>query len=144
VHRAVVTGAGGSTGNRLVAALKREGFWVRGVDSRFPALEASVADEYLLADLTGWRSCLAVTRGVDVVFALARTTASDAARRWFDDTILSLNTAMAASENGVGRVVVTGGGLARELARRLPGCVVCPHELDALVAAALDVSPVRA
>ena len=33
---ALVLGAGGFIGGHLVKRLKREGFWVRGVDLKFP------------------------------------------------------------------------------------------------------------
>ena len=35
-RRVLVTGAGGFIGHHLVTALKAAGFWVRGVDVRFP------------------------------------------------------------------------------------------------------------
>ena len=35
MSRTLVTGAGGFIGGHLVKRLKREGFWVRGVDLKF-------------------------------------------------------------------------------------------------------------
>ena len=56
--RVLVTGAGGFIGHHLVAALKREGWWVRGVDVKMPGYASTSADEFLLLDLTRWDNCL--------------------------------------------------------------------------------------
>lgn len=49
--RALVLGAGGFIGTHLVSRLKGEGFWVRGVDLKFPDFEESEADDFVIADL---------------------------------------------------------------------------------------------
>ena len=69
--KAVVTGAGGFVAHHLVKRLKAEGHWVRGVDVKYPDFEASPADEFLIADLRRFESCLAATGGVDDVYQLA-------------------------------------------------------------------------
>jgi nucleoside-diphosphate-sugar epimerase len=48
---ALVLGAGGFIGSHLVKRLKREGFWVRGVDLKFPRYAATVADDFVIGDL---------------------------------------------------------------------------------------------
>jgi nucleoside-diphosphate-sugar epimerase len=48
---ALVCGAGGFIGHHLVRRLKREGFWVRGVDLKFPRFSATDADDFILGDL---------------------------------------------------------------------------------------------
>jgi len=48
---ALVLGAGGFIGSHLVRRLKSEGFWVRGVDRKYPEFSPSAADEFVLADL---------------------------------------------------------------------------------------------
>lgn len=48
---AIVLGAGGFIGNHLVSQLKREGYWVRGVDLKHPDFSESKADEFLILDL---------------------------------------------------------------------------------------------
>ena len=48
---ALVLGAGGFIGSHLVRRLKSEGFWVRGVDRKYPEFSRSAADEFVLADL---------------------------------------------------------------------------------------------
>ena len=152
-EKVLVTGAGGFIGHHLVTALKAVGFWVRGVDVRFPPFASSLADDYRLLDLTDRRGCLDATRGVDDVFALAagpRHTPLGDAATLHNDILVASNTAMAASENDVARVVVAGTytdaddaddpiRLLRELARRWSAAtdlrvVRLPHvfgELDA-------------
>jgi len=67
----LVTGAGGFIGHHLVKRLKAEGYWVRGVDIKYPEFEPSPADEFELLDLRRWDNCLIATRGIDEVYNLA-------------------------------------------------------------------------
>jgi GDP-D-mannose 3',5'-epimerase len=69
--RILVTGAGGFIGHHLVKRLKAEGYWVRGVDIKYPEFEPSPADEFELLDLRKWDNCLIATRGIDEVYHLA-------------------------------------------------------------------------
>lgn len=48
---ALVLGAGGFIGTHLVRKLKREGFWVRGVDLKYPEFSETEADEFVVGDL---------------------------------------------------------------------------------------------
>ncbi len=48
---ALVLGAGGFIGNHLVTKLKKEGYWVRGVDLKLPEFSSSKADEFIVGDL---------------------------------------------------------------------------------------------
>lgn len=48
---ALVCGAGGFIGGHLVKRLKREGFWVRGVDLKFHEYAESEADDFVIGDL---------------------------------------------------------------------------------------------
>lgn len=48
---ALVLGAGGFIGSHLVKSLKNEGFWVRGVDLKFPEFSETVADDFVVGDL---------------------------------------------------------------------------------------------
>lgn len=70
-ERILVTGAGGFIGHHLVKRLKAEGYWVRGVDIKFPEYEPSAADEFEILDLRRWDNCLIATRGIDQVYNLA-------------------------------------------------------------------------
>ena len=49
---ALVCGAGGFIGSHMVRRLKSEGYWVRGVDIKRPEYSPTVADEFILGDLT--------------------------------------------------------------------------------------------
>lgn len=59
---ALVCGAGGFIGGHLVKRLKREGFWVRGVDLKHPPFAPTAADDFQIGDL---RDQAAVARAVD-------------------------------------------------------------------------------
>lgn len=69
---ALVLGAGGFIGNHLVRRLKHEGFWVRGVDLKFPEYGDTIADDFLIGDLRKAEVCEAVIdRRFDEVYQLA-------------------------------------------------------------------------
>jgi GDP-D-mannose 3',5'-epimerase len=55
--RALVCGAGGFIAGHLVKKLKREGYWVRGVDIKPHEYAVSAADEFLLLDLRDPDDC---------------------------------------------------------------------------------------
>jgi len=62
MKKALVLGAGGFIGSHLVKRLKAEGYWVRGVDLKYPEYEASEADDFLRYDLRDPRHVEAVVR----------------------------------------------------------------------------------
>lgn len=52
MKKALVLGAGGFIGNHLVTRLKKEGYWVRGVDLKYPEYQDKTdADEFIIGDL---------------------------------------------------------------------------------------------
>lgn len=59
---ALVLGAGGFIGSHMVKRLKSEGYWVRGVDLKYPEFSKSEADEFLIYDLRDNRNVEAVMR----------------------------------------------------------------------------------
>lgn len=69
--KVLVTGAGGFIGHHLVSFLKKQGYWVRGVDLHYPEFKPTDADEFEILDLRRWDNCLQATRGIDEVYALA-------------------------------------------------------------------------
>ena len=69
--RVLVAGAGGFIGGHLVRRLKSEGFWVRGADIKKHEFSESVADEFLLGDLTDVNNTRAAVAGIDEVYQLA-------------------------------------------------------------------------
>jgi len=48
---ALVCGAGGFIGSHLVKRLKAEGYWVRGVDLKYPEFSPTPADDFVIGDL---------------------------------------------------------------------------------------------
>jgi len=69
---ALVCGAGGFIGSHLVKRLRREGFWVRGVDVKFPRYDETEADDFVVADLRDAENCRdLVDRRFDEVYQLA-------------------------------------------------------------------------
>ena len=59
MKKALVCGAGGFIGGHLVKRLKREGYWVRGVDIKKHEHAATQADEFLVLDLREEANCQA-------------------------------------------------------------------------------------
>jgi GDP-D-mannose 3',5'-epimerase len=57
MKRAVVCGAGGFIGSHLVKRLKRDGYYVRGVDIKEPDFAPTAADEFRLLDLREMSRC---------------------------------------------------------------------------------------
>jgi GDP-D-mannose 3',5'-epimerase len=69
---ALVCGAGGFIGGHLVKRLKKEGFWVRGVDLKFHEFAETEADDFVIGDLRDPAFCRAVVdRRFDEVYQLA-------------------------------------------------------------------------
>jgi GDP-D-mannose 3',5'-epimerase len=69
---ALVCGAGGFIGSHLVRRLKKEGFWVRGVDLKFPEFSDTAADDFAVGDLRRQDFCsLVIDRRFDEVYQLA-------------------------------------------------------------------------
>ncbi|MEZ5316636.1 MAG: NAD-dependent epimerase/dehydratase family protein [Vicinamibacterales bacterium] len=107
--RVLVTGAGGFIGSHLVTALKRRGHWVRGADLKHPEFGPTDADEFLLADLRQADACLAATRAVDDVYALAADMggmgyiSGHHARILHDNALINIHTLDASRANGVRR-----------------------------------------
>ena len=48
---ALVLGAGGFIGSHMVKKLRSEGYWVRGVDLKYPEYSVSEAHEFIRGDL---------------------------------------------------------------------------------------------
>ena len=71
MRRVVVCGAGGFIGGHLVKRLKREGFWVRGVDLKEHEYARSMADEFILDDLRDPDAARRAVEGVEEVYQLA-------------------------------------------------------------------------
>ena len=57
MKKALVLGAGGFIGSHLVKRLKKEDFWVRGVDLKYPEFSRTEADDFIIGDLRNQKVC---------------------------------------------------------------------------------------
>ncbi|PWT82912.1 MAG: NAD-dependent dehydratase [Blastocatellia bacterium] len=142
--RVLVTGAGGFIGHHLVAFLKKRGYWVRGVDLKHPEYAASDADEFARLDLRRWENCLAATREVEEVYALAADMggmgfiSSHHGQILHNNILISTQTLDAARENGVRRYLYTSSACVYPEYRQTDANVVPLRENEAYPAAPQD------
>ena len=110
MKKAIVFGAGGFIGSHLVKRLKQEGFWVRGVDLKFPEYSPTEADDFIIGDLR----LLAVVENsilpdTDELYQLAADmggagyifTGEHDADVMHNSALINLNTAKVATEKNV-------------------------------------------
>ncbi len=72
MKKALVAGAGGFIGSHLVKRLKKEGYWVRGVDLKYPLFNTTTADDFIIGDLRDPVVCKQVTdQAFDELYQLA-------------------------------------------------------------------------
>lgn len=72
IKTALVCGAGGFIGSHLVKRLRKDGFWVRGVDLKYPEFSETDANDFILGDLRDPYLCKqTVDMKFDEVYQLA-------------------------------------------------------------------------
>jgi GDP-D-mannose 3', 5'-epimerase len=109
MQRVLVTGAGGFIGHHLVTYLKKRGYWVRGVDVKYPEFTEVDADQFEFLDLRRWEEALRATRNIDHVYALAADMggmgfiSSNHGTILRNNSLINLHTIEAARVNGVSR-----------------------------------------
>ena len=114
MRRALVCGAGGFIGGHLVKKLKREGYWVRGVDIKHHEFAPTQADEFLLLDLRDPGNCRqALTLPDGGTFDQVYQLAADMGGMGFisvaecevlhNNALINIHMAHAAAETGVPR-----------------------------------------
>ncbi len=114
MKRAVVCGAGGFIASHLVKRLKRDGYWVRGVDIKEPEFAPTEADEFRLLDLRDMDQCREAVKPagdgpIDEVYQLAAemggmgfiSTAECEIMR--NSALINVNMPQAAAEAGIKR-----------------------------------------
>jgi len=71
--KALVCGAGGFIGSHLVKRLKKEDYWVRGIDLKYPEFSKTAADDFVIGDLRDQTVCKNITEDIrfDEVYQLA-------------------------------------------------------------------------
>jgi len=110
---ALVCGAGGFIGSHLVTKLKKEGFWVRGVDLKKPEFGKTVADEFIVGDLRNQKFCKKVfDRPFKEVYQLAADmggagfifTGDNDAEIMYNSALINLNVLQNSVKNKVGKI----------------------------------------
>ena len=72
MKKALICGAGGFIASHLVKRLKKESFWVRGVDLKYPEFAPTEADDFVIGDLRDQQLCRSVVNErFDEVYQLA-------------------------------------------------------------------------
>ncbi len=119
MKKILVTGASGFIGHHLVNQLKKEGYWVRGVDwIKVPNAERPwefKGDEFVIGDLTDMNVCKKVMVGIDEVYALAAEQGGIGylsqkevqAHVLYNNTLININTLEAARLAGVKKYLYT-------------------------------------
>jgi len=141
---ALVTGAGGFIGHHLVTYLKHQGYWVRGVDLKYPEYNATDADEFLTLDLRFWENCLQATQNIDEVYALAADMGGMGyischhAQILYNNALINWHTLEAARSNGVTRYLYTSSACIYPEYRQTDSKVIPLKEEDAYPAQPQD------
>ena len=128
----------------MVTYLKEQGYWVRGVDIKYPEYTSIDTDEFELLDLRRWDNCLQATRGVDEVYALAADMGGMGfisvyhARILHNNTLINFHTLEAARINGVKRYFYTSSACVYPEYRQIDANVTPLKEEDAYPAQPQD------
>ena len=110
---AIVLGAGGFIGSHLVKKLKSEGFWVRGVDLKWPEFGSTAADDFIIGDLRDQKVVADVIfENADHIYQLAADmggagyifTGENDANVMHNSATINLNVAHEALKKNTGRL----------------------------------------
>lgn len=113
IKSVLVLGAGGFIGSHLVKRLKRENYWVRGVDLKYPRYCETPADDFVIGDLRDPGICRAVIdRRFDEVYQLAADmggagfifTGENDANLMHNSALINLNIVDACHKRNVKRI----------------------------------------
>ncbi len=110
MKKAIVFGAGGFIGAHLVKRLKQEGYWVRGVDLKYPEYSPTASDDFIIGDLRHEATVEnAILNDTDELYQLAADmggagyifTGEHDAQVMHNSAIINLHTAKIATEKKV-------------------------------------------
>lgn len=117
IKKVLVCGAGGFIGNHLVNRLKDEGYWVRGIDLKYPDFTETKADDFIVGDLCHLANCqkaiqLSESESVNEIYQLAADmggagyifTGENDANVMHNSATINLNIADLATKSGVDKV----------------------------------------
>lgn len=112
MKKALVCGAGGFIGGHLVNRLKKEGYWVRGVDLKENEYGNMSADEFIVGDLREAAVAKNVVEGIDEVYQLAADmggagyifTGDNDAHVMHNSALCNLNVLDASKDAGVKKI----------------------------------------
>jgi len=113
MKKAIVMGAGGFIGTHLTTRLKKEGFWVRGVDLKYPEFSETDADDFIKGDLRDPKVAEnAISEDIDELYQLAADmggagfvfTGENDADIMHNSALINLNVAKESSKKKVRRL----------------------------------------
>ncbi len=137
-NKILVTGAGGFIGHYLVRFLKKNGYWVRGVDIKYPEYSSkNEADEFLKKDLRDYKNCLTATKGINYVYTLAANMGGIGyitevnADVMHDNVLINTNIAEASYRNHVKRLFYSSSACIYPTFKQKKSKVVALKEKDA-------------
>lgn len=144
MEKVLVTGAGGFIGHHLVTYLKGQGYWVRGVDLKYPEYTELDADEFVIGDLREADVANKVTSDVTEVYALGADMggmgfiSANYAAILRNNSLINLNTIEGARLNGVSRYLYSSSACIYPEHLQTEAEVVPLKEADAYPAAPQD------